>query len=67
MSELETKYEFTGDTGWIIVGILCCPPFGIYYYIDNREEVAVCPECRESVSVDASTCSHCNADLNQYR
>jgi hypothetical protein len=67
MSELETKYEFTGDTGWIIVGILCCPPFGIYYYIDNREEVAVCPECRESVSVDASTCSHCNADLDQYR
>jgi hypothetical protein len=67
MSSLEQTYSFTGDTGWIIVAILCCPPFGVYYYLDNREEVVVCPECKETVSAGASTCSYCNEELDQYR
>lgn len=67
MSELERAYEFTGDTGWIIVGVLCCLPFGVYYYLDNREEVVVCPECQETVSAGASKCSYCTEDLDQYR
>lgn len=66
MSELETKAQFTGDTGWIIVGILCCIPFGIYYYFDNKEEMWVCPSCQETIKKGASTCRYCDENMDEY-
>ncbi|WP_049924474.1 hypothetical protein [Halopiger djelfimassiliensis] len=67
MSELETTSEFTGDAIWILIGVLCCLPYGVYYYFSNKETVWICPDCQETVKVGASTCKHCNEDLNQYQ
>ena len=66
MSTIETKKEFTGETVWLVIGVLFCIPFGIYYYFSNKEQVWVCPECRESVAVGAGTCKHCGTDLSSY-
>jgi len=64
--EIESKTEFTGETIWLVVGVLFCFPFAIYYYFANKETVWVCPECRESISVGAGTCKHCSSDLSAY-
>jgi hypothetical protein len=67
MAGLQTKKEFTGDMGKLIIGGFCCLPYGVYYYFDARETLEQCPECMETVSQGASTCGHCGEDLNQYR
>lgn len=56
---METTKEFTGDTLPLVLGILFCLPFGLYYFFANREERVICPECRESADPDANTCPHC--------
>lgn len=66
MSSIETTTEFTGSTGMLIVGILFCFPYAIYYYFDNKEELWVCPSCRESIKKGASKCKHCDEDLDQH-
>jgi predicted amidophosphoribosyltransferase len=48
------------------LGILFCFPYAIYYYFDNKEQVWVCPECKENVSPGAGTCKHCSEDLSQH-
>lgn len=50
----------------LIVGILFCFPYAIYYYFDNKEELWVCPSCRESIKKGASKCKHCDEDLDQH-
>lgn len=66
MSSMETTEEFTGSTGILIVGILFCIPYAIYYYFDNKEEMWVCPSCRESIKTGASKCKHCGEDIEQH-
>lgn len=63
-SGLETKLTYIG---LMIATTICCLPFGLIYYLDNRERVAVCPACRESVKLEAAICKHCREDLDKYR
>lgn len=68
MNQLETKKELQGETTAVtLVTLFCCWPYGVYWYFNNREEVVVCPECRETADTRASTCPHCGEDLDQYR
>jgi len=64
---LQTEQEFTGDTGLLIVGVLFCLPYAIYYYISNKETLVICPQCQESVAKQASVCRFCDEDLDQHR
>lgn len=59
----ETREEFAGEMAVLIIGLLVCLPVGIYYYFANKEERRVCPECRETADMGASTCPNCGADL----
>ncbi|WP_262175599.1 hypothetical protein [Haloarcula laminariae] len=59
----ETTSEFAGEMAVLIIGLLVCLPVGIYYYFANKEERKICPECRETADMSASTCPNCNADL----
>ena len=59
----ETKEEFAGELAVLILGLLVCLPVGIFYYFANKEERQVCPECRETAEMNASTCPNCSADL----
>lgn len=64
---LQTEKEFTGDTGLLIVGILFCIPYAIYYYISNKETQVICPSCQESLKKQASVCRYCDEDIDQHR
>jgi hypothetical protein len=66
MATIEENKEFTGDSTNLVLGILFCFPYAIYYYFDNKEQVWVCPECKENVSPGAGTCKHCSEDLSQH-
>lgn len=59
----ETKEEFAGEMAVLVLGLLVCLPVGIYYYFANKEERQVCPECRETADMSASTCPNCSTDL----
>ena len=59
----ETKEEFAGEIAVLVLGLLVCLPVGIYYYFANKEERQVCPECRETADMTASTCPNCSTDL----
>ncbi|WP_257299132.1 hypothetical protein [Haloarchaeobius sp. FL176] len=61
---METTSEFDGSMAGLIVGLLICLPVGIYYYISNKEEMWVCPECREAVRMGAGTCPNCGENLD---
>jgi predicted amidophosphoribosyltransferase len=68
MSQLETTTELQGDTTAAMLIALCvCWPYGVFWYFDNKEEVVVCPDCKETADLAASTCPHCSEDLDQYR
>ncbi len=68
MSELETTKEFTGEMGFtFFVAAFCCLPYGIYSYYSNKEQRVICPECKETADMQASTCPSCQEDLDQYR
>ncbi len=67
MAEIETTSTFTGETAAAVLAALCCLPLGAYYYFANKEQMWVCPNCRETVEVGASTCHHCDEDLSQYK
>jgi hypothetical protein len=60
---VETTKEFTGEVIWLIIGILFCLPVGLYYFIANREEMQVCPECGGTAVMDASSCPSCGESL----
>lgn len=60
---METESEFDGDMAVFIILLLVCLPAGVYYYIANKEERVVCPECRETADMDASVCPNCNTNL----
>jgi len=47
----------------LVLGLLVCLPVGIYYYFANKEERQVCPECRETADMTASTCPNCSNEL----
>ncbi|MFD1644524.1 hypothetical protein [Haloarchaeobius litoreus] len=61
---METTSEFDGSMAGLIVGLFLCLPVGIYYYISNKQEMWVCPECREAVRMGASTCPNCGENLD---
>lgn len=63
---METTEEFNGSMAGLVLGLFICLPAGIYYYFANKEEMWVCPECREAVEVGASTCPNCNEDLDAH-
>ena len=66
MAHLQTTKEFGGDLAALILAALCCLPFGVFYYFAEREEMWICPSCRETVQRDASRCRYCDEDLTQY-
>ena len=59
----ETKEEFAGEMAVLVIGLVVCLPVGIYYYFANKEERQVCPECRETAAMDASSCPNCSTEL----
>lgn len=61
---METTSEFDGSMAALILAVLVCFPVGIYYYFANKEEMWICPECRESVRKGASTCPTCGEKLD---
>ena len=64
MRNMETRSEFNGSLAGLIVGLLFCLPVGIYYYFSAKEEMRVCPDCRETAQMGASKCPNCGNGLN---
>jgi len=59
----ETKEAFAGEMAVLVLGLLVCFPVGIYYYFANKEEQQVCPECRETADMKATSCPNCGNSL----
>jgi uncharacterized paraquat-inducible protein A len=64
---METESEFDGDMAILVILLLVCLPAGVYYYVANKEEMVVCPQCRETADRTASVCPNCNEDLDAHR
>ena len=65
---LETTKEYQGSTSTAaLITLFCCWPYGIYAWLTKRKKMVICPECRETADPEASTCPHCNEDLDEHR